>query len=170
MSKKDLKQYLSGLEKEQLQEQIMDLYGRFKEVKTFYDFVFNPQEDKLVDDCKAKIAKEYFPTNGRKPKMRRSIAQKSIKHFIQLGVAPRLIADVMLYTIEIAQTFSEEKMPTQQAFYKSMHKSFDESVTFMSHQGLLNDYKPRIITIFETVKNQNWYNLYAFEKTLDQMD
>ncbi len=170
MSKRALKKYLSELEKDQLQDQIMDLYERFKEVKTFYDFVFNPKEDKLIDDCKAKIAKEYFPTNGRKPKMRRSVAQKHIKHFIQIGVEPRLIADIMLYNIEIAQTFSEEKRPKQEAFYKSMHKSFHESIGFISHHGLLEEFKSRIITIFENVENQNWYNVYAFEKTLDQID
>jgi hypothetical protein len=39
--------------------------------------------------------------------MRRSVAQ-NIKHFLLLGVDPFVIADVMLYNIEIAQTFSSE--------------------------------------------------------------
>ena len=37
--------------------------------------------------------------------MRRSVAQKYIKHFLLLGVDPFIIADVMLYNVEIAQTF-----------------------------------------------------------------
>jgi hypothetical protein len=40
--------------------------------------------------------------------MRRSVAQKYIKHFSTLGVDPFIIADVMLYNIEIAQAFSAE--------------------------------------------------------------
>ncbi len=170
MSKRALKKYLSELEKDQLEEQIIDLYERFKEVKIFYDFVFNPKEEKLIDDCKAKIAKEYFPINNRKPKMRRSVAQKHIKHFLQIGVEPQLIADVMLYNIEISQTYSEEKMPKQESFYKSVHKSFDESITFISFNGLINEYKDRIKKIFQTVEKQNWYNLYAFDKTLEKID
>ena len=71
MSKRDLKKYLTELNKEQLKEQIIDLYARFKEVKEYYDFVFNPQEQKLVDECKFKISKEYFPSNGRKAKEKR---------------------------------------------------------------------------------------------------
>ncbi len=169
MSKKALKDYLSDLKKRELENQIIDLYERFKEVKTFYDFVFNPKEEKLLAICKTKIAQEYFPVNNRKPKMRRSVAQKQIKHFIQLGVNPLLITDVMLYNIEVAQTFSEEKRPKQTAFYKSMHKSFDEAITFITFHALLHDYKTRIVTIFETVKNQNWDNLHDFETTLDRI-
>lgn len=170
MSKRALKQYLSDLKKKELEEQIIDLYERFKEVKTFYDFVFNPKEEKLITACKTKIAQEYFPVNNRKPKMRRSVAQKQIKHFIQLGVNPILIADVMLYNIEIAQTFSEEKMPKQITFYKSMHKSFDDAITFIIAHGLLQDFKTRIIAIFESVKKQNWTNLHNFEVTLNRID
>ncbi len=102
MSKKDLKLYLHELSKEQLEDQIIDLYGRFKEVKEYYDFAFNPKESKLMEECKLKISKEYFPVNGRKPKMRRSVAQKYIRHFNRLGVEPSLVADVMLYHIIIS--------------------------------------------------------------------
>ena len=109
MSKRDLKTYLKGLKKAQLEEQILDLYTRFKPVKTYYNFVFNPNEDKLLDEAKFKISKEYFPLNTRKPKMRRSIAQKIIKHFIQLGVEPYVVAEIMLYNIEIAQEFISDK-------------------------------------------------------------
>ena len=81
MSKRALKSYLDELTKKQLQEQVLDLYTRFKPVKTYYNFVFNPKEEKLLDDAKFKISKEYFPVNTRKPKTRRSVAHKIIKPF-----------------------------------------------------------------------------------------
>lgn len=86
MSKRDLKKYLNQLDNEQLQEQIIELYDKFIPVKTYYDFVFNPKEDKLLEESKIKIANEYFPTRSKKAKARRSVAQKYIKHFISLGV------------------------------------------------------------------------------------
>src|SRR5665811_2031669 len=95
MSKRELKIYLKELTKAQLQEQVLDLYARFKPVKTYYNFVFKPNEEKLLDEAKFKISKEYFPVNTRKPKARRSVAQKIIKHFIQLGVC-------LLYTSDAA--------------------------------------------------------------------
>ena len=114
MSKRDLKKYLQELNKEQLEEQIIELYHKFSDVKVYYDFAFNPNEDKLVREAKIKISNEYFPVKGKKSKMRRSVAQKFIKHFITLGVDVFIIADIMLYNIEIAQTFSAEKTIKQE--------------------------------------------------------
>ena len=65
MSKRDLKKYLNELNKQQLEEQIIALYDKFLPVKTYYNFVFNPNENKLVQDCKLKISNEYFPIQDK---------------------------------------------------------------------------------------------------------
>ncbi|MCX2678881.1 DUF6155 family protein [Galbibacter sp. EGI 63066] len=170
MSKRDLKKYLKSLKKKELEEQVLELYGRFKEVKVYYDFVFNPKEDKLIDECKAKIANEYFPVKRRKPRARRSVAQKYIKHFITLGVNPVLIADVMWFNLEIAQTFNKEKALKQEAFYKSMVKSFDEAVKFTMVHGLLDQFKPRLIAVYKEAQAQEWPHLSTMERSLDLID
>ena len=54
MSKRALKTHLSKSPKKALEEQILELYEKFPAVKTYYDFAFNPKEDKLVQDAKAK--------------------------------------------------------------------------------------------------------------------
>ena len=61
MSKRDLKIYISALNKEQLEQQIVELYEKFSPVKVYYNFVFNPKEDSLVQESKLKIAQEYYP-------------------------------------------------------------------------------------------------------------
>ena len=45
MSKRDLKKYLQELPKEELEIQILELYHKFKDVSTYYNFVFNPNEN-----------------------------------------------------------------------------------------------------------------------------
>ena len=136
MSKRDLSKYLSSLSKKELENQVEELYDRLKEVRQFYNFVFNPKEEKMVEEAKFKINKEYFPQGKRKPKRRRSVAQKHIKNFIKLGVEPSLIADVMLYNIEIAQAACAEKVITQDAFYKSMLKSFQDTIKYLDSKIL----------------------------------
>ena len=175
MSKRDLKKYLSELNKTQLEEQIIELYEKFSAVKIYYDFVFNPKEDTLLQECKLKISNEYFPprTSGkkaRKPKMRRSIAQKYIKHFILLGVDPFIIGDVMLYSIEIAQTFSAERVVKQELFFKSMFNSFEQAVIFMIANGILNEFKPRIIGINDETMRQNWSNKKEFDAIIERFE
>jgi len=168
MSKRELKKYLHQLSKEQLEEQLEDLYNRFKEVKAYYDFSFNPQEKKLIEECKQKISKEYFPIAGRKAKMRRSIAQKYIKHFIQLGVDPQLIADVMLFNIEIAQTLSAEREIKQEAFYKSMLKSFEDAFQFIQENVIYSSFSTRLLRIADNADEQNWFNKGIFENTVSK--
>ena len=175
MSKRDLKKYLSELNKTQLEEQIIELYDKFSPVKIYYDFVFNPKEDVLLKECKLKISNEYFPprTSGRKarkPKMRRSVAQKCIKHFILLGVDTFIIGDVMLYSIEIAQTFSAEKLANSELFYKSMLNSFGQAVKFMIANGIVNDFKPRIIAINEETMRQKWFNQQEFDAIIERFE
>lgn len=164
MSQKDLKNYLKALKKNQLEEQIIDLYKRFKDVKSYYDFAFNPKEDKLLAESKYKITKEYFPESGRKPKARRSVAHKYIKKFIQLGVENRLIADLMLYNIEVAQSFSSEKYIKQEAFYLSIFKSFDEAINFINDNVLNSEFSNRINKIIEFTYTNDWFNKSVFEK------
>ena len=176
MSKRDLKKYLADLNKEQLEEQIIELYEKFSPVKVYYDFAFNPKEDKLLQESKVKISHEYFPVkkpNAKwrpKAKMRRSVAQKIIKHFISLGVDSFIIADLMLYNIEIAQTFSSNNFIKQELFYKSMFNSFEQALNFVISYGILNEFKARIISIQQQTIKQKWKNKYDFEIILDKID
>jgi hypothetical protein len=163
MSKRELKIHLKGLKKAQLEAEIIDLYDKFKAVKTFYDFAFNPQERKLVNEAKAKIYKEYFPNTKRRAKARRSVAQKFIQHFQQLGMDPVLIADLMAYAIEIAQLFCKEKPVKTAAFYKSILKSYTDLIRFVITNGLLVQFEERINQVLSDVKSQGWENYFDFE-------
>lgn len=168
MSRRKLKAYLEDLSKEELQSQILELHDRLKEVKDFYKFVFNPQEDLLIEDAKLRISKEYFPVGKRKrPKKRRSVAQNKIKEFVKLGVDPALILDVMLYNLEIATTFNGEQTIKQEAFYKSMLKSFKEAFSYAKKNGLLKAHLIRFEKIIDAVYDQDWFNKSAFETVMD---
>ena len=174
MSKRDLKKYLVQLNKTQLEEQIIELYDKFSAVKVYYNFVFNPKEETLLQECKLKISNEYFPVkpSGKrsKPKMRRSVGQKYIKHFILLGVDPFIIADVMLYNVEIAQSFSASRVINQELFFKSMFNSFEQAVIFVISNGILNEFKPRINAIHSQTIHQNWFNEPEFNAIIERFE
>ncbi len=169
MSKRALKKYVSELKKRQLEEQLLDLYDRFPAVKSYFDFVFNPREDKLLQEAKAKISNEYFPLKRKRARARRSVAQKYIKQFIKLGMDPSYIADLMLYNLEIAQLFSKDRN-VPEAFYKSMLNSFQQSVGHLALNSLLPEFKDRIITIYEFTQTENWIYKEGFSRALDAID
>ncbi len=170
MSKRDLKKYVSELTKPQLEEQIIELYDKFKDVNTFYNFVFKPNENNLVKDAKLKITNEYFPIRGKRPKMRRSVAQKFIKHFILLGVDTFIIADIMLYNLEIAQIFTSEKVVTSETFYKSMLLSFNQVISYLIENGILTDFQSRVVAVKDQSVAQNWKNAFEFNSIVERFD
>ena len=163
MSKRDFKKYIKELNKEQLEEQIIELYDKFSNVKVFYDFAFNPNEDKLVGEAKVKIANEYFPIKGKRAKIRRSVAQKYIKHFLTLGVDVTMVADLMLYTIETAQRFSSKRFIKHESFFKSIFTAYQQAVNFMIENGILNEFLDRVEEIKEETNRQNWVNKQEFD-------
>ncbi len=169
MSKRVLKKYLAELKKKELEEQFVELYDRFPLVKEYYDFVFNPKEDKLVQEAKSKISNEYFPLKRKRPKARRSVAQKYIKHYLKLGVEPHLVADIMLYNLEVAQTFSMGRN-VPDAFYKSMSNSFAQATHYISNNGMLHEFKERIVKIYTITQDNNWPFGENFSRALDIID
>lgn len=170
MSKRDLKKYLASLDKQQVEEQLLELYDKFSEVKVFYDFVFNPKEEKLIQEAKVKISNEYFPTKSKRPKLRRSVAQKIIKHFLVLGVDAFAVADIMLYTIEVAMKYSAKREVRFASFFKSIQNSYDQVVHYTIANGIVTDYKKRILDIYYEAERQKWENVYEFEMIKDQLD
>lgn len=170
MSKRNLKKYLATLPKHELEEQLMALYEKFGEVKTYYNFIFNPKEDKLEQEAKQKIANEYFPVRGKRPKLRRSTAQKYIKHFLTLGVDPFITADVMLYNIETAQRYAAKREMKYGSFYKSMQNSYKQVVDYIVTNGMAAEFKNRIEAIYSKAKQLDWENWKEFERIYDNFE
>lgn len=170
MAKRELKKYIAGLTKEQLEEQFVLLYEKFPDVKTYYNFVFNPQEEKLADEAKVKIANEYFPTRSKRAKLRRSVAQKFIRHFITLGVDPLVIADVMLFAIETAQKYSARRYVRYTSFYSSLLTAYKQAVDFSVKNGILSDMRPRLAAIPEAARTQKWENHWDFATVWSRID
>lgn len=166
MSKSALKKYLRELKKKDLELQILDLYERFPQVKTYYNFAFNPKEDKLIGEAKAKISNEYFPLKRKRARARRSVAQKFIKQYITLGMDPHLLADLMLFNIETAQRYSARNR-VNEAFYKSMLRSYREAVQHLSLNAILPEFKERLLKIRQELQEQEWEFQEDFDQILD---
>lgn len=167
MSKRDLKKYLASLPKDELEKQLLSLYEKFSDVKVYYDFVFNPKEEKLEQEAKVKIANEYFPIKSKRPKLRRSTAQKYIKHFLTLGVDSYVVADIMLFNIETAQKYSKKRELKHSSFYKSMLNSYKQVADYVIANGMAPHFKERITTIKNEAVRQYWENREEFERIWD---
>ena len=169
MSKRALKKYLATLDEEALREQFMELYIRFPEVKTYYDFVFNPREDRLLREAMGRISEEYFPRRRKKAKARRSVAHKYIKHFETLGVDPAILGELMAFNLETALRY-ENGRNCQEAFYRSMFKSFRQWGSHLRQEGLYGESRPRLVRFVEQVQEGEWPNYLAFLDFMEQLE
>jgi hypothetical protein len=166
MGKRAFKKYISAIPRSEMEIQLLDLYERFPQVKRYYDFIFNPREEKLVQEAKAKIRNEYFPLKRKRPRARRSVAQGYLRHFLRLGMDPHWVAELMLFNMETAQRFSAgRKVP--EAFYKSMLNSFTEMVHHVVRHQLLAEYGERAAAVAQRARDQEWPLREAFTSTLE---
>ena len=163
MGKQKLKAYLNNLCKEELMEQVVELYQTSKEVKKYYDFLLNPDHEKIVDEWKVRISKEYFPTRGKRIKARRSIGQKAVRDLEFLGLTPDVIADVRLYAIEVAALYTFQYKKRDIDFFNSFFQQYKKALAYMRQNGILSDFKNRAHEIVKTVKEANWRNCAEFE-------
>jgi hypothetical protein len=135
----------------------------------YFDFVFNPKEDRLIGEAKSKISNEYFPVKRKKPRARRSVAQKYIKQFRKLGMDPVLIADLMVYNLETAQSYAA-KRNVPDSFYKSMLNSFDECLRFIALHQVIPEFRERILAVYKVVRDEKWLYGEGFSRALDAID
>lgn len=169
MSKKAFRAYLKTTPKKELEAQLLLMYERFPAVKQYYNFIFNPREEELVDSAKARIRKEYFPTNGRKPKARRSVAQRLIREFRTLEMEPFWVAEVMVFNLETAGEFERtRKQPL--SFYKSLLTSFEEAASYIVYQGMGTEFGKRMGKIYQRIREGDWPLQDSFSQALERFE
>lgn len=144
MSKIILKKELLKLTKEQLVEQILDLYDRNKSVKEFYNFYLNPANEKeLLEKCKKEIYKEFNVHNPQRASLKFSVAKRSISNLKDLQVSAEITADAMLYLAECACEFTHDWGDMDESFYNSAYTNFKSALKFIYQNGLLEQFRSR---------------------------
>ncbi|MDR0791841.1 MAG: DUF6155 family protein [Chitinophagaceae bacterium] len=144
MSKAALKKELQKLTKEQLVEQVLDLYDKNKSVKEFYEFYLNPSREKeLAKKYKKIIHKEFNVENPERAGLKFSIAKRAVSDFKDLQTSPETLADVMLYLPERACEFTYEYGDMTMQFYDSAYNNFKAAMEFIAKNNLLDDFQLR---------------------------
>lgn len=101
MSKTQLKKELAGLNKDQLQQLILDLYGARKEAKAWFDFFVNPDIDKLTEKFQNEIEKELNRGKYTKSTARISRVRSSIRDYASYGVDAESLIKLMVFTLKM---------------------------------------------------------------------
>jgi len=144
MSKAALKRELQGLTKEQLVEQILDMYDKNRAVKEFYDFYLNPKNEKsLVEKYKKVIYKEFNLKNPMTAGLKFSVARRAIVDFRNLQPSPEGLVDLMLYLPECACEFTANYGDMTEKFYEATCTNFHRALEVIGKYGLHDEFELR---------------------------
>lgn len=81
MSKLQLKKEIQKLERQQLEQMVLEAYAARKETKEYFDFFLNPDVDKLIEKYKIAVSKEFARSKRGHSKARISTIKKLVKEF-----------------------------------------------------------------------------------------
>lgn len=144
MSKTELKKHLQSLTKEQVIEQVLELYGNCKPAKEYFEYLLNPDEKEQFVKCKAIIINEFYPKgNWYNPSLRFSVAKKAIADFRSLKPSPELLADLMVTLPETACKFTSEYGDMSEQFYTTAVNNYEAALKFLQQNNLLENFKLR---------------------------
>lgn len=165
MSKTILKQYLTQRSKDQLIDDIADLFIKFSVVQDYYQAKMHPvDEEQLLKKYKAVIEREFFPSRGF-GKARRSVARKAISDYKKVSGDPVGLADLMLFFVETGVRFTNEYGDIDEPFYNSMESMYQKALQHIFKYDLQYHFDDRCQKIVSQSAHTGW----GFHDTLSEL-
>lgn len=155
MSKTEVKKYIKSLERDSLEELIMDLYSARKEAKEYLEYVVKPNDKGKLEEYRDIITNEFFPKRGE-GKMRFSVCRKAVSDFKSLDPAPEFLADLMLYIPECACEIANDWGDLWEQFYDAAENNFDAAMKYISKHHLQSLFQKRIDKILQNCEGSGW--------------
>jgi hypothetical protein len=145
MSKALLKKHLLTLTKEQIIDQVLDLYDTGRPGKEYFEYWLNPDEKAQLEKYKAIIINEFYPkSRTATPKTRFSVAKKAIADFRALKPSPESLGDLMVTLPEMACQFTHDFGDMWEQYYSSAANNFKRALEYLYANNLLDHFKLRI--------------------------
>ena len=136
MKLSDLKRYLNPLSKDELVNEIAELFGKLDTVRDYYQAKLDPAGDEqIVAKYKAIIEKEFFPARGF-GKLHLPAAKKAIADCRKICRNPASSIDVMLFYVEQGVDFINSYGDIKESFYVSGETVYEDAVKLIVEQEL----------------------------------
>jgi len=123
-----LKKKLDDKSKQELVQEISELYKKFPDVRSYYQAQYGDIEvvlEKYKDIIKKDFVDGYMKSV---PKYRLSVARKAIRDFKKLSSDPCLLVDIMLTFVESVSDFNTELGPRGEDFYTIPEDLFESTL------------------------------------------
>lgn len=153
--KRAFNKYLKSLTEKELIKELQKLYTKFDNVKQYYQLELGTDSKAVLDQFKARIKKEYFPSRGYGA-ARNSVSRKVITEFKKISIHPKDIVELLLYRVEMMLEFTLSYGDMDEPFYNSLFSSFAEACKRIKKEQLEVHYKVHCATLVDKASPLGW--------------
>jgi hypothetical protein len=167
VNKNTVAKHLEQLSAEELRAELLQLYGRFPNVKQYYQVELEEgSKSAVLDQYKAGIRQAYFPKRGL-GKRRNSISRRLISNFKKIAAFEYDVADLLFYRVECGIEAANKASKKQtQPYYSAILLTFDEGARLMMKLGERESFDPRIQGILKGADGMPYSFLFKLEDIL----
>jgi hypothetical protein len=151
-----LKGYLKQVSREQLADDIAELFTKFESVRDYYQTKLFPEDNThVIEKYKAIIKNEFFPERGF-GEARLSVARKAISDYRKICRTKAVLADLMLFYVEQGVQFTTAYGDIDEPFYNSMESMFEKAVKFIVENEMQEAFENRCRQIVSDTSDMGW--------------
>jgi hypothetical protein len=153
---RDLKVYLKQRTHNELVNDIVALFKQFEAVRDYYHLQFDETAAaQIVSRYKFIIKQEFFPKRGH-GLARLPVARKAVTDCKKIVTSHQLIADLMLYYVEIGVEFTCTYGDIDASFYNSMESMYERAAKLISQHNLSEHFDARCQKIVRDAAGIGW--------------
>ncbi|MEM6700288.1 MAG: DUF6155 family protein [Bacteroidota bacterium] len=165
MNLTNYKKYLATLDREGLEQELIQLYKSVPEIKA-YSAAKNMKPEQIrkeLEKYKKKIEAEFW-TRGGNPRSpnNRNILQY-IQAFEKMSKNPKDVIDLLVHRVEIATDFASQFGGMPDKDYDASYNAFDKAVKLMAEHNLVEHFRARCEDLIEADNIDYWYIEYLEE-------
>jgi 7-cyano-7-deazaguanine synthase in queuosine biosynthesis len=154
-----LKQYLKTCSREELIDDIAELFKRFEPVKDYYQVKLSQDATQanveVITKYKKIIENEFFPARGF-GKAQLSVARKAVLDYKKVSNSPASVADIMLFYVEQGVNFTKEYGDIDEPFYNSMESMYKKATEWIVKHNMRPAFQTRARKIVENTSEMGW--------------
>lgn len=144
----ELKKYLKNRSSKELEEEIINLFKTFPEVKELYGAKLNPDSQlELQKKYKKIISKEFLPV-GNRLSLKYKNCRDAIRDFNKVCENTELVADLMLHYAEEGVAFTNNFGDIDEQFYINIAKAYYSALEYIFDNKLEEKFRGLTIRIY----------------------
>lgn len=157
LGKRELRNFLDGLSKEELVEQAVQLFTEFVAVREYFEMRLGPADDSETVRRKYKrvIDDQFYPTRGE-PRLSLVAIRKAPRDYRKVARSIEGVVDLMLYYVETAVAFAQDYGYMDESLARSLTLVFRDALDGVLKGGLEAELAPRCREIVASSSGLGW--------------